>query len=151
MSELRPASELAEKGSKPFPNEPPEYREARTKLLEEEIELRRQIQRVAALRRQLPDGSEARDYRFLDAAGKEHRFADLFGRHDTLVTYFWMYGPDRERPCPMCTSGRAARYPCCRHRAARCAYDHRTLTGLAPARVRARAGMEETQILPDGR
>lgn len=104
MTDLRPAEELAEKGSKPFPNESPEYRAARTRLLAEEIELRRQIQRVAALRRQLPDGSEARDYRFLDADGKEHRFADLFGRHDTLVTYFWMYGPERERPCPMCTS-----------------------------------------------
>ena len=32
------------------------------------------------------------------------KLADLFGRHDTLVTYFWMYGPQRERPCPMCTS-----------------------------------------------
>src|SRR3546814_13213959 len=29
---------------------------------------------------------------------------NLFGRHDTLLTYFWMYGPERERPCPMCTS-----------------------------------------------
>ncbi len=25
-------------------------------------------------------------------------------RHDTLFTYLWMYGPERERPCPMCTS-----------------------------------------------
>ena len=30
--------------------------------------------------------------------------ADLFGPHDTLVTYFWMYGPQRESACPMCTS-----------------------------------------------
>ena len=29
---------------------------------------------------------------------------DLFGDKDTLVTYFWMYGPQRERPCPMCTN-----------------------------------------------
>jgi len=28
----------------------------------------------------------------------------MFGRHDTLVTYNWMFGPQRERPCPMCTS-----------------------------------------------
>jgi predicted dithiol-disulfide oxidoreductase (DUF899 family) len=103
-AELKPAAELAERGSRPFPNESPEYRQARTKLLAEEIELRRQIQRVAAMRRELPDGGEAKDYRFLDADGKEHGFADLFGRHDTLFTYFWMYGPERERPCPMCTS-----------------------------------------------
>ena len=56
MTELRPASELAELGSKPFPNESLEYRAARTKLLAEEIELRRHIQRVAAMRRELPDG-----------------------------------------------------------------------------------------------
>ena len=57
MTGLRPASELAALGSKPFPNESPEYRAARTRLLAEEIELRRHIQRVAALRRERPDGS----------------------------------------------------------------------------------------------
>ena len=104
MTELRDASELAKLGSKPFPNESAEYREARTQLLAEEIELRRHIQSVAELRRKLPRGGEAADYRFLDADGKELRFAELFGEHDTLVTYFWMYGPERARPCPMCTS-----------------------------------------------
>jgi predicted dithiol-disulfide oxidoreductase (DUF899 family) len=99
-----PAAELAAKSSKPFPEDSPAYREARTKLLAEEIELRRHIQRVAALRRALPAGGEAKDYRFLDADGKDLGLADLFGRHDTLFSYFWMYGPQRERPCPMCTS-----------------------------------------------
>ena len=97
-------AELAAKGSKPFPGDSAEYRDARTKLLAEEIELRRQIQRVAAMRRELPPGGEAQDYRFVNADGKEVGLADLFGRHDTLFTYFWMYGPQRERPCPMCTS-----------------------------------------------
>ncbi len=101
---LAPAAELATKGSKPFPNESAEYRQARELLLAEEIELRRHIQRVAALRRALPPGGETKDYRFLDKDGNELRLADLFGNHDTLVTYFWMYGPERERPCPMCTS-----------------------------------------------
>lgn len=101
---LKPAAELAEKDSKPFPNESSEYRRARTALLAEEIELRRQIQRVAAMRRKLPPGSEPKDYRFLDENGEEVRLADMFGRHDTLFTYFWMYGPERSRPCPMCTS-----------------------------------------------
>jgi len=73
-------------------------------LLAEEIELRRHIERVAAMRRALPPGGEARGYEFLDEAGKTVGLADLFGRHDTLVTYFWMFGPERERPCPMCTS-----------------------------------------------
>ncbi len=101
---LAPANELARKGRKPFPNESDKYREARTELLAEEIELRRHIQRVAAMRRALPRGGEAKNYRFLDETGKEVGLADLFGRHDTLFTYFWMYGPERERPCPMCTS-----------------------------------------------
>ncbi|GAA3902942.1 DUF899 domain-containing protein [Sphingomonas limnosediminicola] len=105
MSELRDAAAMARASSKPFPNESDEYRDARTKLLAEEIELRRQNLRVAELRRALPPGGEASDrYRFLDADGKEHRLADLFGHHDTLFSYFWMYGPERERPCPMCTS-----------------------------------------------
>lgn len=104
MSELVPASDLAVKASKPYPNDSDEYRKARTALLEKEIELRRQIQSVAAQRRALPLGGEARDYRLLDEAGKEIGLADLFGAHDTLFTYFWMYGPQRERPCPMCTS-----------------------------------------------
>jgi predicted dithiol-disulfide oxidoreductase (DUF899 family) len=104
MKPLVPAARLAAKGSKPFPNESREYREARTALLAEEIELRRHIQRVAAQRRALPPGGVAGDHRFLDEDGKELSLADLFGRHDTLFTYFWMYGPERERPCPMCTS-----------------------------------------------
>jgi predicted dithiol-disulfide oxidoreductase (DUF899 family) len=104
MSELKPAPELAAKASKPYPNDSEAYRTARTALIVEEIELRRQIQRVAAQRRALPPGGEARDYRFLDENGREMGLADLFGQHDTLFTYFWMYGPQRERPCPMCTS-----------------------------------------------
>ena len=101
---LPSAAELASRSKTRWPNESDEYRRARTALLAEEIELRRQIQRVAAQRRMLPPGGEAKDYRFLDANGRELGLTDLFGRHDTLFTYFWMYGPERERPCPMCTS-----------------------------------------------
>lgn len=101
---LKPAAELAAKSETRFSNESEDYRKARTALLAEEIELRRQIQRVAAQRRELPPGPEPKDYRFLDKDGNELGLADLFGEHDTLFTYFWMYGPQRERPCPMCTS-----------------------------------------------
>lgn len=102
---LKPAATMAAAHDARWPNESGEYRAARTALLAEEIELRRHIQRVAAQRRALPPGGEVTvDYRFLDAEGKEHGLADLFGRHDTLFTYFWMFGPQRERPCPMCTS-----------------------------------------------
>ncbi len=104
MSDLKPASELAAAASKPYPNDSAEYRKARTALLAEEVELRRHIERVAAQRRALPLGGEAHDYQFKDENGKTVVLADLFGEHDTLVTYFWMYGPQRERPCPMCTA-----------------------------------------------
>ena len=101
---LKPAAEMAEASKTRIPNESDEYRRARTALLAEEIALRRRIQRVAAQRRALPPGGEAKDYRFLDEEGKEIGLLDLFGRHDTLFTYFWMFGPERARPCPMCTS-----------------------------------------------
>jgi len=101
---LEPAIELAARSTTRFPNESAEYRAARTALLAEEIELRRHIQDVAAQRRALPLGGEAKDYRFLDAENQEVGLLNLFGRHSTLFTYFWMYGSERERPCPMCTS-----------------------------------------------
>jgi predicted dithiol-disulfide oxidoreductase (DUF899 family) len=104
MSNLKPATEMAAASSKFFPHESMEYRQARTALLAEEIELRRHVSRVAEQRRALPPGGTAADYRFLDAEGNNLGLADLFGRHDTLFTYFWMFGPERERPCPMCTS-----------------------------------------------
>jgi predicted dithiol-disulfide oxidoreductase (DUF899 family) len=104
MPDLKPARELAEASKSRMPGESADYRRARTDLLAEEIELRRRIARVAAQRRALPPGPEPKDYRLLDADGNELGLADLFGRHDTLFTYFWMFGPQRERPCPMCTA-----------------------------------------------
>jgi predicted dithiol-disulfide oxidoreductase (DUF899 family) len=104
MTGLKPAAELAAAASRPYPNDSDAYRRARTALLAEEVELRRHIERVAAQRRALPLGGEPRDYAFNDENGKTVQLADLFGRHDTLVTYFWMFGPQRERPCPMCTA-----------------------------------------------
>jgi predicted dithiol-disulfide oxidoreductase (DUF899 family) len=102
---LTPAGELAAKRRARFPGESPTYAAARQALLAEEIELRRHLTRVAEQRRDLPAGPViAKDYRFVDANGGELGLIDLFGEHDTLVTYFWMYGPGRARPCPMCTN-----------------------------------------------
>jgi predicted dithiol-disulfide oxidoreductase (DUF899 family) len=101
---LGDAREMAARSAWPYPNESAEYRAARTALLAEEIELRRHIERVAEMRRALPPGGEvAGDYRFESLEGPVS-IADLFGDKDTLVTYSWMFGPERERPCPMCTS-----------------------------------------------
>ena len=101
---LRPAKELAAGNGARFPNESDEYRRARDALLAEEIELRRHIERVAEQRRQLPPGGEvAKDYRFEGESGPV-TFAELFGDKQTLVVYSYMFGPQRNRPCPMCTS-----------------------------------------------
>jgi predicted dithiol-disulfide oxidoreductase (DUF899 family) len=101
---LTPARELAKNNKTRFPNEGPEYRQARTALLAEEIELRRHIERVSEQRRALPAGGKVpKDYRFESEQGPVS-FADLFGDKQTLVLYSYMFGPQRERPCPMCTS-----------------------------------------------
>lgn len=101
---LVPAAELAARETTRWAGESEEYRRARTALLAEEIELRRHLEAVAEQRRALPPGPEVtREYRFEGENGPVH-FADLFGAHDTLVIYTYMFGPQRERPCPMCTS-----------------------------------------------
>jgi predicted dithiol-disulfide oxidoreductase (DUF899 family) len=103
-SPLKPAAELAKASGIRFPNESADYRRAREALLAEEIELRRHIERVAELRRALPPGGEvSKDYAFEGENGSAS-FADLFGSKNTLVVYSYMFGPQRERPCPMCTS-----------------------------------------------
>jgi predicted dithiol-disulfide oxidoreductase (DUF899 family) len=99
-----------------FPGESDEYRQARDELLEEEVELRRQITRVAAKRRQLPlGGAVPTDYEFdeLDpdthAARKVH-LSELFADgNDTLFLYSFMVVPAEQGlpfvgPCPSCTS-----------------------------------------------
>ena len=101
---LKPAAELARNNPVRFPNESAEYRAARTALLAEEIELRRHLERVAAQRRALPPGGPVTgDYRFQGEEG-EVDFAGLFKDKPTLVAYSYMFGPERERPCPMCTN-----------------------------------------------
>ena len=103
-AKLAPAAELAAKNDIRIPNESADYREARRALLAEEIELRRHIERVADLRRALPPGGELpKDYPLVGENGPV-KFSELFGKHDTLVIYNYMFGPERERPCPMCTA-----------------------------------------------
>ena len=99
---LVPATELAAKSPIRFAGESAEYRAARTALLAEEVELRRHIERVARRRRALPPGpAVAKDYAFTGREGPV-TLAELFGPHETLVVYKFMYGPERQQPCPMC-------------------------------------------------
>jgi len=48
-------------------------------------------------------GEVTGDYRFEMENGLV-RQADLSGDYATLIVYSYMFGPQRERPCPMCTS-----------------------------------------------
>lgn len=89
-----------------FPGETDEYRNARNELLEQEAELRRQVESVAAKRRQLPVGGVIpEDYVFESADGKV-RLSELFepGKDGSLILYSYMYGPAMETPCTSCTS-----------------------------------------------
>lgn len=94
-----------------FPKESPAYRDARNRLLEAEIDLRRNVERVAGLRRELPPGGEVPEDYVFEAGSVDRdetwpvRLSELFGPdHDTVILYSFMYGPDMERPCPACTS-----------------------------------------------
>src|SRR5690242_15504303 len=111
-----------------FPNESAEYRAARERLLDNEIELRRAMEAVAVARRQLPlGGLVPEDYAFegagADGQPRPIRLSELFapGR-DSLVVYNFMFprhptdqrrGPAsgstarlalHEGPCPSCTA-----------------------------------------------
>jgi predicted dithiol-disulfide oxidoreductase (DUF899 family) len=95
---------------KHFPNESAEYRDARNKLLDEEMKLRRQEEAVAELRRKLPEGGKIKeDYVFeqTDSSGtiKQSKLSGLFRScRDTLVIYNFMFNPRSEKPCDMCNS-----------------------------------------------
>jgi predicted dithiol-disulfide oxidoreductase (DUF899 family) len=100
-----PGAETKDAPRLSFPGESADYRAARDRLLEAEIELRRSIERVAATRRELPPGGAVpEDYAFEGADG-EVRLSELFeSGKDVLAIYSFMYGPEVERPCPSCTS-----------------------------------------------
>jgi predicted dithiol-disulfide oxidoreductase (DUF899 family) len=92
-----------------FPNETPDYRQAREALLREEQELIEKSKAVAAKRRTLPRGGRLKeDYVFQWASerrlGQNVKFSELFGAHDTLLLYSFMFGPNWDKPCPSCTS-----------------------------------------------
>src|SRR2546423_5363223 len=111
-----------------FPGESPEYRAARDRLLEQEIELRRATEELAAARRRLPPGGAVpEDYVFRGegegGAPTDVRLSQLFAPgKDSLAIYSFMFprdpgdqrpGPDRgetaslplaEGPCPSCVA-----------------------------------------------
>ena len=106
---------MSEQGHR-FPNDSDEYRAARSDLLQAEVELRRRIAEVAALRRSLPLGGEVPDDYVFDewddrvGKVKTTRLSELFAPgKDTLFVYNFMFrrgplGEPLEVPCPSCTA-----------------------------------------------
>ena len=100
-----------------FPGESAEYRAARNRLLEQEIELRRAMEAVAAARRRLPPGGVVpQDYIFQaqgpDGGPAAVRLSELFAPgQDSLVIYSMMFprDPRDDRPGP--ASGQTALLP----------------------------------------
>ena len=94
-------------------NESPEYLAKREELRLAEIALMRQRERVAELRRHLPEGAAVEDYAFAegpadldagDAPVRTVRLSQLFtAPKRSLVVYHFMYGKKKTTPCPMCT------------------------------------------------
>jgi predicted dithiol-disulfide oxidoreductase (DUF899 family) len=111
-----------------FPGESSEYRAARDRLLQQEIELRRAMEEVAAARRELPPGGVVPEHYVFegseaDGSPTEVRLSELFAPgKDSLVIYSFMFprdpGDDRpgpaggqsallkleEGPCPSCVA-----------------------------------------------
>jgi predicted dithiol-disulfide oxidoreductase (DUF899 family) len=111
-----------------FPGESAEYRVARDRLLQQEIELRRMMEAVAVARRELPPGGAVReDYVFEGAqpggASGDVRLSELFAPgKDSLAIYSFMFPRDpgddspgpvsaqtallplHQGPCPSCTA-----------------------------------------------
>jgi predicted dithiol-disulfide oxidoreductase (DUF899 family) len=95
-------------------NESGDYLDKREELRLAEVELMRQRERVAELRRRLPEGAPVQDYTFeegpvnLDAGDTPTRIvrlSELFTLPDrALVIYHLMYGKKQIKACPMCTA-----------------------------------------------
>jgi predicted dithiol-disulfide oxidoreductase (DUF899 family) len=94
-----------------FPGESIEYRAARERLLDQEAELRRVTETVAAARRALPLGGAVHDDYVFQVSGADDvptdvRLSELFADgKDSLAIYNFMFprAPDDDAPCPSCT------------------------------------------------
>jgi len=80
-----------------------EWQAARDELLAEEKELTRRSDELARKRRELPWVAVEKDYRFETVAGTKS-LADLFDGRSQLLVYHFMFGPDYEAGCPVCSS-----------------------------------------------
>ena len=80
-----------------------EWDAARADLLTREKELTRMGDELARQRRELPWVRIEKEYAFDTAAGRR-TLAELFDGRSQLVVYNFMFGPDYEAGCPVCSS-----------------------------------------------
>jgi len=79
------------------------WEQARAELLVAEKALTRERDRINALRRRLPMVPVSAEYVF-DGPDGALSFADLFAGQRQLIMYHFMYGPEWEAGCPVCTA-----------------------------------------------
>ena len=79
-----------------------EWIEARKRLLAKEKELSRQRDELTKLRQDLPWQKIEKDYQF-DSATEKQGLSELFGPHSQLIAYHFMFGPDWEEGCKICS------------------------------------------------
>src|SRR3954454_3322276 len=79
------------------------WKAARDELLAEEKELTRRNDELTRKRQALPWVAVERDYRF-ETAGGTKTLAELFDGRSQLLVYHFMFGPDYEAGCPVCSS-----------------------------------------------
>src|SRR4051794_20047682 len=80
-----------------------EWQAARDELLAEEKELTRRNDALARKRRELPWVPVEKEYRFETVAGTK-TLAELFDGRSQLLVYHFMFGPQYEAGCPVCSS-----------------------------------------------
>jgi predicted dithiol-disulfide oxidoreductase (DUF899 family) len=94
-------------------NESPEYLAKREQLRLAEIDLMRQREHVAELRRNLPEGAPLQDYQFEEGpsdlnagdAPRNVHLSELFTKPNrSVVIYHFMFGKKQAKACPMCTA-----------------------------------------------
>ncbi len=86
-------------------NESDEYRRQREELCIAELDLVDHIERVAALRRDLPSDTVVNDYELIDVSNdRAVRLSELFTDPErAVVLYHFMFGKAQVEPCPLCT------------------------------------------------
>src|ERR671930_1945228 len=80
-----------------------EWQAARDELLVKEKELTRRNDELARQRRELPWVPIEKEYTF-ETDGGTKSLAELFDGRSQLLVYHFMFGPDYEAGCPVCSS-----------------------------------------------